>query len=86
MARGVLKTAIDAYHKNIAIGAAEINQITFDSIALLSTEPLIGHVDSEGRVFGDVKVSGSNVDSMITSLKNLEEKPKICIITDDPSK
>lgn len=88
-ARGILKNAIEKYHENIVIEEETLDKIVYEGLDVFNSKPLIGFVDSEGRIFGDVHRNKADIPGIIEKLKSLYEEedltPSICIITNNPS-
>lgn len=89
-ARGILRTALDVYHRDVSTNEVKLDEMVYNSLDVFTKKPLIGYVDNNGLIYGDVHRQSSDIGSIIRTLKEYyaseEKTPSICIITENPSK
>lgn len=86
LVRGVLKNGVSKWRNNRTEDVVTLSKTeVYPSFSKLQ-KSLIGYYDSEtGFIYGDVQKQSSEIKTVIDKLLDTsEEKPSICIITDNP--
>lgn len=82
-ARDILQTAFKRWSND---RTSEEKQLSEDIWTVLgaTTKPFIGCWGTDGRIYGDVSIQRNEITERIKKLLELERKPSIVIITDNP--